>query len=63
MDFVHFCGKKQSQVNCAMHCTLERCQLKIPQLRLLIVPDLIDRNSKKPLSHPNVHVYLAKKGE
>ena len=44
MDFVNFCGKKQSQVNCTMHGTLGHCQPKISQLRLLIVPDLIDGN-------------------
>lgn len=49
MDFVNFCGKKQSQVNCAMHCTLEHCQSKISQLRLFTVPDLIDRNGQRNL--------------
>lgn len=51
MDFVNFCGKKQSQVNCAMHCRLEHSQPKISQLRLLIVPDLIDRNGQRNLCH------------
>lgn len=32
-----------------MHCTSEHCQPKIAQLRLLIVPDLIDRNGQRNL--------------
>lgn len=51
MDFVNFCGKKQSQVNCTMRGMLGHGQPKISQLRLLVVPDLIDGKGQGNLCH------------
>lgn len=51
MDFVNFCGKKQSQVNCTMHGMLGHGQPKISQLRLLIVLDFIAGKGQGNLCH------------
>lgn len=63
MDFVNFCGKKQSQVNCTMHGMLGHCQPKISQLRLLIVPDLIDGNGQRNLYHASTSKPTVPKGK